>query len=210
MRRVVKLSLSGDYLNSYSTIKDAGLTVGIAPNNICTSCRSKGKNTAGGFRWAYECEYSPKPVFKKQHKDNTALETKVYGELEYWSFIMPKPAKVDWTPDSVDYIASEVCNYFNMTKEEVFQKSRKQELVFARYLTASVSVYYLKKYRVGGGLKNIGEFIGIDHATVLNGAKTITKNIETGYRIDEIEEVANLFHLTSQDLIYKPNSPAYC
>jgi group I intron endonuclease len=51
-RKVNQYSLDNALIKMWSTIKLAGETLGIPPQNINRCCR-KGKGTAGGFKWSY-------------------------------------------------------------------------------------------------------------------------------------------------------------
>lgn len=51
-RKANQYSLDGVLIKTWETIKLAGKTLGIAPQNISRCCRT-GKGTAGGFKWSY-------------------------------------------------------------------------------------------------------------------------------------------------------------
>jgi group I intron endonuclease len=51
-RKANQYSLDGVLIKTWSTIKLAGKTLGIPPQNISRCCRT-GKGTAGGFKWSY-------------------------------------------------------------------------------------------------------------------------------------------------------------
>lgn len=48
-------SLDGVFIKTWDTIKLAGETLGVPPQNISRCCRT-GKGTAGGFKWSYADE----------------------------------------------------------------------------------------------------------------------------------------------------------
>lgn len=54
---VIQLSLEGDYIQEFYSIKNAGETTNISRQNINSVCKGKTK-TAGGFKWIYKEEYS--------------------------------------------------------------------------------------------------------------------------------------------------------
>lgn len=51
-KKVDKLDLNDVYIETYSSIKEAGIKNGICPQNINKVCKA-GKGTAGGFKWRY-------------------------------------------------------------------------------------------------------------------------------------------------------------
>ncbi len=70
---------------------------------------------------------------------------------------------------SVDLITSNVCEYLQVDENKVRDKTRKQEIVFARQLCM-----YFSKELTKMSLKNIGlHFGGRDHSTVIHACTTI-------------------------------------
>lgn len=54
-REVIQLSLEGEYLNTYPSIKKAGEALNIDPKGISNVCKGKPKyKTAGGFKWKFK------------------------------------------------------------------------------------------------------------------------------------------------------------
>jgi group I intron endonuclease len=54
IRKVVQLTLKGEYINQFSSPKEASIQTGILAQNIGACCRKvKGHKTAGGFKWIY-------------------------------------------------------------------------------------------------------------------------------------------------------------
>lgn len=51
-KRVNQYSLTGDFINSFTSIKEAGKTLNIDNSWITACCKNKAK-TAGGYRWKY-------------------------------------------------------------------------------------------------------------------------------------------------------------
>jgi group I intron endonuclease len=56
LKAVVQLSLNGEYINQFRSIKEAYDELGIIASNITAVCKGKNK-TAGGFKWVYLDEY---------------------------------------------------------------------------------------------------------------------------------------------------------
>lgn len=56
IKRVVKLSLSGEYIDQYSTIKDAANSVGVSPLFVGKCCHNQHK-TCRGFKWMFLEDY---------------------------------------------------------------------------------------------------------------------------------------------------------
>ncbi len=76
---------------------------------------------------------------------------------------------------SIDYIKNIVCDYFQITVDEINSKTRKREIVQARQL----AMYFSKKH-TKASLANIGMQCGNkDHATVLHAYRTVSDLLET-------------------------------
>ena len=76
---------------------------------------------------------------------------------------------------SIDYIKRIVCSYYNLSEEQLLAKTRKREIVQARYL----SMYFAKMF-TKCSLTGIGTQIGKkDHATVLYACKMVNNLIAT-------------------------------
>lgn len=89
---------------------------------------------------------------------------------------------------SVDYIQKVVCNYYNLSPEQMQNNTRKRETVQAR----QVAMYFCKNF-TKSSLASIGSQIGgKDHATVLHAYKTVNNLLETDKnfkrQIEEIEK----------------------
>ena len=89
---------------------------------------------------------------------------------------------------SIEYVQKVVCDYFNISVEQINAKTRKREIVQARQL----SMFFAKKH-TKLALSTIGDYCGKkDHATVLHACRTITNLYETDKQfkicVDEIEK----------------------
>ena len=91
---------------------------------------------------------------------------------------------------SIDRILSTVCDYFNITREDMLSKSRKRPIVQAR----QIAMYECRNLIANCSLSTIGaELGGKDHATVLHACTTVQDPMATdkGFRqyINDIEEM---------------------
>ena len=76
---------------------------------------------------------------------------------------------------SVDYIQKIVCDYFDISPDQLHSKTRKREIVQARQIAM-----YFSKSLTKSSLASIGSQIGgKDHATVLHACKTVNNLIDT-------------------------------
>jgi len=70
---------------------------------------------------------------------------------------------------SIDKVQKAVCEYFNITSDELLSSSRKRQIVQARQIAM-----YLSRSLTSSSLSTIGEKIGgRDHATVLHACNTV-------------------------------------
>ena len=89
---------------------------------------------------------------------------------------------------TIEYIQKTVCNYFNITLEQMLSKSRKGDIVTARHISM-----YLSRKLTKSSLVAIGEKCGKkDHATVLHACKSIANSCEINktfrHNVEEIEK----------------------
>lgn len=89
---------------------------------------------------------------------------------------------------SIDYIQKIVCDYFNLTIDQMKSKTRKREIVQAR----QIAMYFSKKM-TKSSLANIGaQCGGKDHATVLHACRTVSNLTETDKQfrsfVDDLEK----------------------
>ena len=76
---------------------------------------------------------------------------------------------------SVEYIINIVCDYFNISPEQMSLNTRKHQVVQAR----QIAMFLSKKYS-SASLNAIGQQCGKkDHATVYHACKTVTDRLET-------------------------------
>lgn len=55
-RAVVQLTFNGEYVKTFSTIKEAAISIGQHINNIVVCCQNHNRS-AGGYKWRYADEY---------------------------------------------------------------------------------------------------------------------------------------------------------
>lgn len=79
------------------------------------------------------------------------------------------------TEISIEKVQNTVCEYFNITKEDILSKSRKRNIVQARQIAM-----YLSRNLLNCSLSTIGaELGGKDHATVMHACSTVSDMIST-------------------------------
>jgi len=115
------------------------------------------------------------------HKDITvelaeSVTGKIVGEQE--------------TSISIDTIVSTVCEYFNITRDQMLSKTRKRQIVQAR----QIAMYECRNLVQNCSLSTIGaELGGKDHATVLHACNTVQDLMSTDklFRqwVDDIENM---------------------
>ncbi|MBQ7194799.1 MAG: chromosomal replication initiator protein DnaA [Bacteroidales bacterium] len=77
---------------------------------------------------------------------------------------------------TIDKIQHAVCEYFNLSREEMLSKSRKRQIVQAR----QIAMYLSRNLISGCSLSTIGSEIGgKDHATVLHSCNTVSDLMST-------------------------------
>lgn len=55
---VIQLTLQGEFIREFNSIKEASFVTKIKPIDICYVCKNKkSHNTAGGFKWMYKSDY---------------------------------------------------------------------------------------------------------------------------------------------------------
>lgn len=67
------------------------------------------------------------------------------------------------------------CIQFGVTRQQLFSKSRRREMVEARHVT----MYLMRKYKLFGSLKMIGKYFNRDHTTVLHALNNVQSLIDT-------------------------------
>ena len=76
---------------------------------------------------------------------------------------------------TIDKVQKVVCDYFNITLEDLLSKTRKRNIVQARQIAM-----YMSRNLINVSLSTIGSEIGgKDHATVLHACTTVTDLMST-------------------------------
>lgn len=98
------------------------------------------------------------------------------------------PGIVKNMPKTPEIIINSVCNYFNLSKEQLNSSYRKREWVTARHIAM-----YLLKQQTDLTLKNIGLRFSRDHTTVIHVMQKIDGFIYIGDEptITAIEKITN-------------------
>ena len=76
---------------------------------------------------------------------------------------------------TIDKVQRVVCDYFNVTREDLLSKTRKRNIVQARQIAM-----YMSRNLINVSLSTIGaEIGGKDHATVLHACSTVSDLMST-------------------------------
>ncbi len=96
-------------------------------------------------------------------------------DLELAKKVMKNFVKNSFNELGIDEIQKMVCNFYNVTYDDLLSKTRKREIVQARQITM-----YLAKKFTKSSLKAIGEhFSGKDHTTVIHSCQTVENLMDT-------------------------------
>lgn len=111
-------------------------------------------------------------------------------DLNLVNKIMPKFIEVNDEPLTTESIMAKVCEHFDVSREDVCSKSRKQPIVYIRQLTM-----YLANKHTDKSTSQIGRCVGgRNHATVIHSIKQIKNLIDTDERTRrDIEEIEGSF-----------------
>jgi chromosomal replication initiator protein len=86
--------------------------------------------------------------------------------------------------EKAEIIISKVAAYYGMSNAEIRGKSRKKELVKARW----IAMYYIRE-QTDFTLKTIGDMFGRDHTTVIHALWTIHEIMSLHYQTDLKEDL---------------------
>jgi chromosomal replication initiator protein len=91
---------------------------------------------------------------------------------------------------TIDKVQKVVCDYFNITRDDLLSKTRKRQIVQARQIAM-----YMSRTLINCSLSTIGaEIGGKDHATVLHACKTIEERLTIEKSLQEdLEKIENEF-----------------
>jgi chromosomal replication initiator protein len=90
-------------------------------------------------------------------------------------------------------ILDTVCNYFDVTEDDIRSQDRRQDYVKARHIL----MYFLRRYTLMG-LYSIGDYLHKDHSSIVHGVKAIIIQYEVNkiykMHLDEIDKILNGKH----------------
>ena len=89
------------------------------------------------------------------------------------------------TTPTLEQVTDVICEYFNVSKEAIFIKSRKKELVYVRQILS-----YFCYHHCGKTYEEVGVFMGKNHATVVYSVRMINDLIDV--YLDKREEVQKI------------------
>ena len=106
--------------------------------------------------------------------------------------VIKRAVKVDNNPLTIDDILEKVCQHFGVSRQSVFSKSRKRDLVQVR----QVSMYLAQKY-TRMPASRIGQLIGgRDHSTVLHSCTAIEQRLSVDKAFgEEVSSIERSFRL---------------
>jgi hypothetical protein len=110
--------------------------------------------------------------------------------------IKPHPLYIE----DLEIVTSQICEYFQVTFEQLEKISRKKPIVIYR----QIAMFFCKEHDQGITLNSIGEFFGgRDHSTVIHALQTVNDYIDTDWKFKKtIEEIRNIL-LEKNDFRYK-------
>ena len=111
-------------------------------------------------------------------------------DLDLVNKIMPKFIEINDEPLTTESILEKVCAHFDVSREDICSKSRKQPIVYIRQLAM-----YLANKHTDKSTSQIGHCVGgRNHATVIHSIKQIKNLIDTDERTRrDIEEIESTF-----------------
>lgn len=101
-RQIVQLTLDGEYLQTYNSLKEAEKCTGVRYQQI-SACVRHIKISSGGFMWLYEDEYDPSIVYKyKSHKERLVVQlTKDNKYIKEYSSISEASNQTGFSKSSI-------------------------------------------------------------------------------------------------------------
>jgi chromosomal replication initiator protein len=120
---------------------------------------------------------------------------KIPANLENTKRILDQLLESNKKQVSVEDVFSHICEYFQITKEDLIKKGRKKEVVYPRQI-----MMYLLRTELGYSFSAIGEiFNGRDHTTVLHAVEKIERE-----RDEKERTKADILHF-KEVLYYTPS-----
>jgi chromosomal replication initiator protein len=87
----------------------------------------------------------------------------------------------------VDNIIKEICKFYSLSYEDITSKSRKREIVKARFIAI-----YLIRTETDYVLSQIGKLFNRDHSTILHSIKIINNTLTLKYDTDISDEMQEI------------------
>jgi chromosomal replication initiator protein len=109
--------------------------------------------------------------------------------MNYWSMpsLRERQKAMKEKINYVESIIKEICKYYSLTAEQVKGKSRKREIVKARF----ISIYIIKN-ETDFTLSAIGRIFNRDHSTILHSIKIINNTLTLRYDTDISDELREI------------------
>ena len=101
-RQIVQLTLDGEYLQTYNSLKEAEKCTGVRYQQI-SACVRHIKISSGGFMWLYEDEYDPSIAYKyKSHRERLVVQlTKDNKYIKEYSSISEASNQTGFSKSSI-------------------------------------------------------------------------------------------------------------
>ena len=95
---------------------------------------------------------------------------------------------------TVKDVLEAVCRFYEVSRNDLTGKSRKQQIAYARHISM-----YLSKTLTGASLKMIGaELGGRDHSTVIHGCKKVEKQVKNDHLVElQLDELCEKIGVSS-------------
>ena len=164
------------FFNVFNHLHQSGKQLIFTSDRAPVDLKNFEERLLSRFKWGLSVELS-RPDFATRL---SMLKSRSFREV-----VCDEPGDI-----SIDRILSTVCDYFNITREDMLSKSRKRPIVQAR----QIAMYECRNLIANCSLSTIGaELGGKDHATVLHACTTVQDLMTTdkAFRqyIGDIEEM---------------------
>jgi chromosomal replication initiator protein len=109
--------------------------------------------------------------------------------MNYWSMpsLRERQKAMKEKNNYVDNIIKEICKFYYLSVDEVIGKSRKREIVKARFIAI-----YIIRMETDFKLSAIGRIFNRDHSTILHSIRIITNTLKLKYDTDISDELSEI------------------
>ena len=109
--------------------------------------------------------------------------------MNYWSMpsLRERQKAMKEKINYVDNIIKEICKYYSLTQDQVKGKSRKREIVKARFIAI-----YIIRTETDFKLSAIGRIFNRDHSTILHSIRIINDTLTLKYDTDISDELTEI------------------